>query len=264
MEILRWAPCALRFRITDACFTAAFFLMAGKRLAVRQNLKCILEREPKKAEVRRVFTEYGRYWAESVDIKNIWIRRRKVYNGPLFPISVDRLIGLTFHLGNFELFGPEYFNHYRTMFPVVAERLRPGFLTSYFRARRRRHHLDSIPHDDPRTILGTLRNGHSLGIVCDRMIGRGHGIRGTLFGRPVRLPLALLSYAKNENIPVFVAYAISGSGCIEFQSYRIETSDLDSAAARVISILEDAVRRYPFQWHLLSRFWEEVEESEES
>ena len=255
-DFLRLWPPGVRYGLAKYCFIMLFLILGYKRRAVRGNLSFIFNRMPSAREVLRVFTEYSRYWAELIDIISLWRKVDRRYHGPLYPIPVGRFLGLTFHLGNFELFGLEYFHHFHQPFKVVAERLQPPFLARYFFNKRLRGHLHTIPHDDVSTIVRTLLSGSPLGIVCDRMVGKGTGFKSILFGQTVRMPLNTLQIAFRENIPVFTAYAICSDHRIDFFSHHVKATEVDIAVREIASVLEDAVRRFPYQWHLLTPFYE--------
>jgi lauroyl/myristoyl acyltransferase len=247
-------PISLRYLLTDIFSFVAFLFLGAKRRAVRKNLTFILNRSPSWTEILRVFAEYGRYWAELPVIESFWRESKKVICGPDFPPREKCFLGLTFHLGNFEVFGNALFPSLGENFNVIAERLRPQFLADYFSSRRHRHHINTLPHDNPRKILQVLKEGKPLGVVCDRSIGAGgRGINTWLFGRRVFLPLNLVDYALQKNIPLYVAYCVKDDGLLKLFCRKIEGyTGFDDVVKMISSTLENVIRCYPYQWHVLS------------
>ncbi len=245
-------PLSLRYVITDTLSFLSFVLSHSKRSSVRKNLKSIFKRDPVFTEIYRVFMEYGRYWAEYPLVNNIWRHSSVVYHSPEFPPCEPCFLGVTFHMGNFELFGNIIKDTTQQDFQVVAERLRPQYIAEFFKRTRQAHGIKTVVHDDLRQILRVLKEGRPLGILCDRMVG-GSGIEVRFFGKRVKMPLNIVDYALQKKIPVYVAYCINKNGVLNVYSRKIsaETS-FDTAVQTIISTFEEAITRFPFQWHVLS------------
>ncbi|NLG15758.1 MAG: lysophospholipid acyltransferase family protein [Fibrobacter sp.] len=245
-------PVQFRYYLTDSLSLFAFLILYSKRNAVRKNLSHILNRKPSSGEVLKVFTEYGKYWAELPGVTDFWNSAKKIICGPDFPPKEHCFLGVTFHLGNFEVFGNALFQSLGADFNVIAERLRPQFLADYFTTRRLQHHINTLPHDNPKEILKVLRDGKPLGVLCDRNVGSG-GVDTRLFGRRVRMPLNLVDYALQKRIPVYVAYCVKDNGALKLFCKKIQSADgFDGMIKEITGILEDVIRSYPYQWHVLS------------
>ena len=247
-------PLRFRYGITDALSFAACALFYRKRRAVRSNLRYIFGRDPSLREIAAVFKEYGRYWAESVDPAGFLQSSKVMESGPDFPPAEPQFLGLTFHLGNFELFGPAFHPYLKNDFVVIAERLKPKALADYFHARRAASHFATLAHDNPQTIVRNLAGGAALGIVCDRSLD-GKGVEARLFNKRVRMPLSLVDYSLRHKVPIYVAYCVKEEHGLRIFCRRLDSSlDFDGIVSVIASILEDAIRRYPFQWHMMSAF----------
>ncbi|MDG5814754.1 lysophospholipid acyltransferase family protein [Chitinispirillales bacterium ANBcel5] len=245
-------PLRVRYCITDVLSAIAFIVCTDKCRAVAYNLSLILERKPCKSEIYRVFKEYGRYWAELPDMVHFTKSIPKYYAGDQFPPKEPNFLGLTFHMGNFEVFGHLLYSTNKSEFNVVAERLRPQSLADFFTQQRSKYYLKTISHDNPRAVLKTLKQGGALGILCDRQIS-GKGTEVSLFGKKVSMPLNLVNYALQSKIPIYIAYCVKENGGIKIASKRIdETSSFENAKEVITSTLESAARKYPYQWHVLS------------
>lgn len=247
-------PLRARYFLVAGPSVLACLLFSAKRRAVRGNLRLILGREPSRGEILRVFLEYGRYFAECADLAGFWKENEKnvVYSSDLSKIE-PAFLGLTFHLGNFEIFGFALHGALKTDYSVVAERLKPKFLADYFAAKRRRYNMNTIPHDDPRGILRVLESGSPIGMVCDRLIG-GRGVPTRLFGKPVRLPLSIVGIALRRRIPIYVAYSARENGNVTISIERLDPAlPFETIVQTIARILETALRKYPYQWHVLSK-----------
>ncbi len=245
-------PLKVRYIITDFFAAATFIIVGSKRKAVKRNLSYILGCKPSMSDIWKVFKEYGRYWAELPALTEFWSKMPRTYEGDTFPPSEKAFLGLTFHIGNFEVFGNELHRCFDSSLHVVAERLRPQILADYFKKKRRLYHVETICHDDTKSILKILKSGETLGVVCDRMIS-GKGVEARLFGRRINLPLKIVAYALNSKIPVYVAYCVKDKGSLKIVSKRIEeTASFEHAIGKITSTLESAIRQYPHQWHVLS------------
>ncbi|MFP4679824.1 MAG: lysophospholipid acyltransferase family protein [Chitinispirillaceae bacterium] len=252
LDLTSVLPLRLRYAFTDVLSGMAFLLLGSKRRAVRYNLSLVLKRPPALRDIWMVFREYGRYWAEFPGLSSFWSTMPRVYEGDLFPPHDKRFLGLTFHIGNFEIFGHELHDRFGSYFHVIAERLKPQKLADYFRDKRRENHIETISHDDARGILRVLKRGETLGIVCDRIIS-GKGVKANLFGRQVSLPLNIVSHALDSGVPVYIAYCVKDDGKLKIISRRIDGSQgVQCALEKISAALEDAVRLYPHQWHVLS------------
>ncbi len=244
-------PLWLRYVFSDLLSLVALIICKDKRIAVYDNLSLILN-NPTISDVWRVFSEYGRYWADLPDMYKSILTAPKTYSGDPFPPPDLNFLGLTFHLGNFEVFGTLIHLQFNRKLNVVAERLKPDRLSNYFKTKRSLYHINTITHDDMRAVIKTLKRGNGLGILCDRVIS-GKGVEATLFGKKTTMPLNLVEYALRENIPVYISYCIKEGKELKIFCKKLDDSvDFKKAVKIITSTLENAVREYPYQWHLLS------------
>lgn len=245
-------PLSVRYCITNLLSFCVFLFCYSKRISVRKNLRTIFKREPSTFEVLKVFASYGRYWAELPTVNEIWSSSSKVFHNPGFPPENKSFLGVTFHIGNFEMFGNVMKQVCNSEFNVVAERLRPQYITDLFKRIRSRHLIKTFMHDDIRHVLHVLKSGNALGVLCDRMVG-GRGVEVRLFGKRVRMPLNIVDYALQKKIPIYISYCINQDGVINIYSHKIDPeTDFDTAVGTILATLEDAIVRFPFQWHMLN------------
>jgi lauroyl/myristoyl acyltransferase len=252
LRIISFLPLNKRYYIIDRISLIVFYLCRKKKNAVAKNLKLILDKNPEPNDIRMVFIEYGRYWAEFFDVKRLWSETKRIIVNPEFPPKFSSFLGLTFHLGNFEVFGPALSPVIGGDFHVIAERLKPDFLSEFFKKYRLRHNIATILHDDKREIINALNQGKALGVVCDRVVG-GRGIEVRIFGKKVRLPLNLVSLALQKKIPVIVSYCVKEENALKMYYQKLPDGlKYDEAIEWIVNLLENAIRKYPLQWHVLS------------
>lgn len=244
-------PLKPRYVLAQICFLVMFMVLPRKRRAVYANLRLVLGRKANRHDVLRVFLDYGRYWAETADLNNYWHTTPRRFVGDPLPSDNTQFVGLTLHVGNFELFGPLLHETRGGEFPVVAEALRPAFLTRYFARKRRTYHIRSIPHDAPRAILATLRQGEPLGIVCDRALD-GEQTQVRMLGTTLGLPVSIIDYAVKHEIAVHIAYIVRDDSGITVHNRRLPAAtELSDALREIAQTFEDAIRQHPYQWHVL-------------
>lgn len=246
-------PLKIRYFIMDIASFTFFSVNRLKRNAVKKNLQLIFGYSPSFLEILKVFIEYGRYWAELPDINGLWEKNRFLYCGTDFPPKEKDFLGVTFHIGNFELFGNVLYASTNSDFTVIAERLHPNFITDYFKSRRLKHHIKTVLHDDLRQILNVLKNGGGLGLLCDRMVG-GRGIETRLFGKRVMMPLNIVEYAVTHSIPIYISYIVKDFCVYKIFSRRVDPTNnsFENVIAEIIKELEAAIKKYPYQWHVLT------------
>jgi lauroyl/myristoyl acyltransferase len=245
-------PFKISYSLTTIFALIAFVIFKTKRDAVKKNLTYILKRTPTYYDVIQVFIEYGKYWAEIHCINRLWNLTPKENYGAVFPPREKCFVGLTFHIGNFEIFGNILFPFYKKPFCVIAERLTPHFLADYFKKVRLGHHIQTIAHDNLRQMIRVLKNGDPLGVVCDRLI-KGAGVETRFFGKRVFMPLNIVDYAIQNKIPVYIAYCTNENKRLKIFCRRAdEVNNFDAAIKIIANTLEEAVCQYPYQWHVLS------------
>lgn len=252
LDLMHSFPLEVRYYFTDLMAVLTSIICVKKRSVVKRNLSVIYCGEPRETDIRAVFKSYGRYWAELPDIASLWTRQFKIICGPDFPPQEKCFLGVTFHIGNFELFGPALFEVTGCDLSVVAERLYPAALFDFFFRIRKRHHIHTIAHDDARKIVSVLKEGKPLGVLCDRCIG-ANGTDINLFGKKWVVPMSVVKYALSLKIPIYCAYCIQQESVIQLICKKIDLSkSFDSVTDEIAQILEHAISSYPFLWHNIS------------
>ncbi len=184
------------------------------------------------------------------------------------------VISVTLHMGNFEL-GPMLLSRLVRPQPVaIVYRRDPFGLIEAMRSEQRTEHgIEEIDTGNALfgvRVLDVLRRGGFVLAAADVGFEEGRN-RGKLYpfleGRarlldwPARLAVA-------SGAPLLPSFVVRGPG-----GYRAEMlpalvpadgEDADALMRRLIPVLEDYVRRYPEQWLILHRYWEEQDAAETS
>jgi KDO2-lipid IV(A) lauroyltransferase len=281
-KLVRRLPEPVAYGLGRAGGRAFYRLDAGRRQALRANLRHVLGRAVTPAEleavVRRGFASYGRYWVEAFRLEDLpaaEIRRRLTLEGrEHLDAAVAAGRGTIFaspHLGNWDA-GGAWLAASGYPATAVVERLRPAELYERFAAYRRGLGLELLPLDDGsetmRGVLRALRAGRVVGLVCDRDL-TGGGLPVRLFGAATAMPggpasLALRTGATLLPCAVYQDRRRGHWHAVIRPPLRPEPSgdsraDVQALTQRLADEFERLVARAPDQWHVLSHHWREAE-----
>jgi KDO2-lipid IV(A) lauroyltransferase len=281
-KLVRRLPEPVAYGLGRAGGRAFYRLDAGRRQALRANLRHVLGRAVTPAEleavVRRGFATYGRYWVEAFRLEDLpaaEIRRRLTLEGrEHLDAAVAAGRGTIFaspHLGNWDA-GGAWLAASGYPATAVVERLRPAELYERFAAYRRGLGLELLPLDDGsetmRGVLRALRAGRVVGLVCDRDL-TGGGLPVRLFGAATVMPggpasLALRTGATLLPCAVYQDRRRGHWHAVIRPPLRPEPSgdsraDVQALSQRLADEFERLVARAPDQWHVLSHHWREAE-----
>ncbi|HET8990167.1 MAG TPA: phosphatidylinositol mannoside acyltransferase [Acidimicrobiales bacterium] len=219
--------------------------------------------------VRRGFASYGRYWAEGAKLPAVRadeVVRRFVIAEGLEHLEAARDAGRGVilalpHVGSWEWGGALLAQLGMPMW-AVAERLEPPELFEWFAAKREAMGIHVVPLDGRATgtLVGVLRAGGIVGLLCDRDL-EGNGIEVEFFARRVSLPGGPATLALRTGAPILVAACYSGPGrdhhavvlppiVAERTGARLR-EDVARVTQRVADGLASLIRRAPEQWHVL-------------
>jgi KDO2-lipid IV(A) lauroyltransferase len=281
-KLVRRLPEPVAYGLGRAGGRAFYRLDAGRRQALRANLRHVLGRAVTPAEleavVRRGFATYGRYWVEAFRLEDLpaaEIRRRLTLEGrEHLDAAVAAGRGTIFaspHLGNWDA-GGAWLAASGYPATAVVERLRPAELYERFAAYRRALGLELLPLDDGsetmRGVLRALRAGRVVGLVCDRDL-TGGGLPVRLFGAATVMPggpasLALRTGATLLPCAVYQDRRRGHWHAVIRPPLRPEPSgdsraDVQALTQRLADEFERLIARAPDQWHVLSHHWREAE-----
>ena len=177
-------------------------------------------------------------------------------------------IGLTAHLGNFELAAAVLS---LMGFPVNAVVLihQNSHVDAFFRRQRTRVGVKAIPLKQEamreffEASLGALRRNEILALVGDRDFFN-RGLRMPLFGRTLRVPAGPAAFSLKTGAPIVPGFLIRD----EDTSYRFileppicAPKDLPLAQAQrqlsqsCLDVMARYIRLYPTQWYMFLEFW---------
>lgn len=166
------------------------------------------------------------------------------------------------HAGNWDHAGA-YFCGKGFPLVTVAEQLKPERLFKKFLSYREAIGMEVLPLDSramPK-LLQRAREGKLIALVADRDLSQS-GVAVEFFGEKAKMPPGPALLAVRTGVPLisaFVSYREKGIH-IEFTSIPIsdlptEPERINATTQEISNIFEDAISRYPEDWHMLQRIW---------
>jgi lauroyl/myristoyl acyltransferase len=223
--------------------------------------------------VRRMFSSYGRYWAEV-----FWVRPRRRAE----IISEARVVGLEHiraaqdagngiilalpHLGNWETAGAKA---EEIGIPVlaVAELLANERVVKWFLDVRTELGIDVVLTDQGRrmteSLMRRLKEGGTIALLADRDL-TGRGLEVEFFGERTTVPAGPVSLADRTGAALLPVgcYFNRGRGHtfvvhppIDLPEGETRKERLAHGAQALAHVLEDIIRVEPEQWHLFQPNW---------
>ncbi len=246
------------------------------RVMVTANLRRVVGGGPADAELldrwaRRAFRAYARYWVEGARLastpKDEIVRRTFVDGLHHLHDGMARGKGVVMalpHIGSWE-YGGAFLATQGLPMTAVAERLDPPELFDYFVEQRAAMGLTIVPLDQGSgaTLMGTLRNGGLVGLLCDRDI-EGTGVEVEFFGETTTMPAGPATLALRSGAVLVTGAVYSGPGrdhraVVEPPLDTERRGRLRADAARltqeIATRLEGLIRRAPEQWHVFQPLW---------
>ena len=174
------------------------------------------------------------------------------------------IIGLTGHIGNFELMAA-YFSLNGYKVSVVGRELYDPRLDRLLVENRENVGLENIPSSaGVKPILKALRAGKILGVLADQDSSRVRGVFVNFFERPARTPVGpvLLAYKTGSPIvPMAIVrkdknkYKIIVKPPVELIFSQDREKDITDVTQRYTRVLESIIREYPDQWLWMHDRW---------
>ncbi|MBI3614911.1 MAG: lysophospholipid acyltransferase family protein [Candidatus Omnitrophica bacterium] len=261
-----------------ACRLADFWCLwcAKDREGVRHNLEQILgTREVSEAQVREVFRNFGKYLVDFFRFQRLSpekMRQQVTIEGLDWMREVLRsgrgAIGLTAHLGNYELAGAVLALSGLPVNAVVLTHRNPR-VNAFFERQRGRVGVRGIPLTQAgrrsffESALSVLRNNQILALVGDRDFSN-HGLKLPFFGKWLDVPTGPAAFYLRTRAPIVPGFLVrEPGGRYRFILERPITVPPDlkrEEAVRQISqacleVMERYIRRYPTQWYIFHDFW---------
>ncbi|HUF71780.1 MAG TPA: lysophospholipid acyltransferase family protein [Gammaproteobacteria bacterium] len=159
------------------------------------------------------------------------------------------------HFTPFEICGP-VIKDYVPRYTLVYNKRRSRLLNEIQRRRRERYADETYPKGAVRAIVRSLRNNGAVWFAADESFSEQSAARIEFFGAPVLMSTATARLARlsgAEVVPLHFRRRSDESGyIIEFEPALEDfpTDDVVQDTKRMVSILENAIRRCPAQY-----FW---------
>ena len=258
-----------------ACLADIFYSISrADREAVLDNLKVVtggtVSADELQSIAREVFRNFAKYLADFFRFSKIgeeYVKSSVELEG--FE-NVDRALGrgkgaimLSAHIGNWELGGHVLSLLKQPMGAVVLTHQNKR-VNDFFTRQRTHGNLQPIEIGASlRTCYGLLKNNGLLAVLGDRDFSK-KGVYIDFFGRPTLIPKgpAVLSYRTGAAIvPTFVIRKADDTYRFIFEEPILpdqsadETAAIEALAKRYTNSIERCVRRYPNQWFVFRKVW---------
>jgi KDO2-lipid IV(A) lauroyltransferase len=254
---------------------AAWSILPKDRYRIDRHLKLAFKEQLTAVERRgigrRFFVNSGK---NLVDI----VRFKKHYASEIKPLVTVQglehfdaayragkgLIGITGHLGNFELLAAHIAAlGYKA--GVIGREMSDPRMDDWLTENRRAVGLVNFSTtESPRRILGWLKEGNVLGVLIDTDSIRVRGIAVPFFGRPANTPVGPVLLGLRTGaafVPICCVRQPRNRYLIEIKpaiQYNLELSGDDlirEVTCKCANALEDFVGAYPDQWIWLHNRW---------
>lgn len=255
--------------------TAWYLAAPAARVAVRDNLRHVLHREPRPREVRRVF-EYGalNYWdilalahlSREQVLARVDVQGRDHLDRALAAGHGAILAGA--HLGSISLVGQVV---PALGYPLIGliEPIEPPELLEFFTSQRQSFggRLLAAGPSALRELLAALRRNEVVGLVTDRDI-TGSGPSIDFFGAPTTFPDGAAALALRTGAAILPAVGLVGPG----GTYRAivepplsvprsgdRQADVLALTRAVAGCLEYHIASHPEQWTVFQKRWPDAQ-----
>jgi KDO2-lipid IV(A) lauroyltransferase len=274
-----WSARLLPYRLLRPCFSFTIgnllpvFIRAEAEKNLRLAFGAALTQADRSRLIRRVARNLGLFVAETLAMK-----RR---DGAFFDLRIDPgelpevgarllaegkgVIGLTGHVGNWELLGHQC----ARMFPgrfvaVVANRIGNRWINALVERERSASRLTTIyQHESPRKILRLLAENKSVGIVPDQDVDALGGLFVPFFGAPAYTPSGPAWLCVRSGAPILPIFLLREGDRLRFHLEEpirpVPGADRDAEVERVTrawsAAVEKVIREHPDQWVWFHRRW---------
>ncbi len=278
--LMRFVPVRVAHRLVTLGTPLVLLFARGHVERATSNMRQVLGPAPDPGEVRRltraVFVNYAKYMVDLVRLPSIdpgelleevrlvgWERVEEAF------ATGRGVIFATGHVGSWDLAGAAVAARGLPVNALV-ETLTPARWNERVQRIRERMGMSAIPVESGlRDMLAALRRKEALAILVDRPLV-DEGVPVTFFGRETRVPggaatLALRTGAtvvpaallRNPEGPGYVAHI--GEPISAGENGR-SSSDIQDLTQRIMTWLEELIRRHPDQWYMFRQMWPSVPE----
>jgi len=249
----------------------------GRRAVVASHMTRVVGHPLEQREVRRmvaeVYSNYARYWAESLRLPSlapdVVIGGVTVVGQEHLDAALARGKGVVLaapHLGGWE-WGAMYLVARGLPVTVAVEALKPPEVFEWFVSYRERLGMQVVPVGPGAgaAILRALKDNHVVCLLSDRLVSRASGVEVSFFGAKVEMPAGPVTLALRSGAPLLPAAIYTGRGAdahtivyrpvLELPAGAHFRDAVRSGTQELAWELEALVRKEPTQWHLVQPNW---------
>jgi KDO2-lipid IV(A) lauroyltransferase len=175
------------------------------------------------------------------------------------------VIGLTGHIGNFELFAAWFSAVKKIPLSVIGRELYDKRLDDLIVENRRRFGMEYIPSDAPaRRVLSVLKDGRLLGVLLDLDSSRVSGYFAPFFGLPANTAAGPVVIARKTGSPLVPMamfrkpddrYLVKVLPAFEINCTDDKEADIIEGLTRCNRALEELINFDPTQWIWIHDRW---------
>lgn len=259
----------LALRIADI-----FYVLNWRdRQIVKNNLRIALKEDEKNVArySRSIFRNFAKNLVEffrfsKVDIsflkKFVKIEGQEYFDQAF--AAQKGIIGMTAHLGNWELCGAVA-SVLGYPLDVVVLSHRHRLVDDFFTRKRAEKGIRVIPiKSSIKEFISVLRNNRMLVLAGDRNFSK-NGIEVNFFGKSAWMPVGMAMLALRLKSPVIPGFLIREKDNsfrliiekpIVYKASGNLDTDLKNFTRRCLEVIEKYVRQYPEQWAVFGQVWE--------
>ena len=253
----------------------AFFLQRDARDTTLKNLGFALGKVKNKKEIKKIALEvFENTGKNAADVARFTKLTPKVIGGIVQAQGFENLdlackkgngvIGLTGHIGNFELLAA-YLSLKGYKLSVIGREVYDPRLNRLLVKNRESVGLENISSsDDVKEIIRVLKGKRILGVLADQDSTRVKGTFVNFFGKSARTPVGpAVLHLKFESplVPMFILrnenekYKIIVKPELKFQPCGDKNKDIIDLTQKYTEVLEEIIRKYPSQWLWMHKRW---------
>lgn len=175
------------------------------------------------------------------------------------------VVGLTGHIGNFELLAGWFASVKKIPLSAIGRRLYDERLDELVIANRERYGVENIPSDTAaKRIISILRSGRMLGVLLDVDSSKFSGEFVPFFGKPARTAAGPILIGRRTGSPVVPMamfrtdddrFLIRILPAFDIRETDDKKADVTEALSRCNSALEQLINSDPTQWAWMHDRW---------
>jgi len=251
-----------------------FYFSKTKTHTLKKNICFVLNTDniPDKI-LKTIYKNYGRYYYDLFCKKEILLKAisdQKIFNSTFNFITGllengHGLIGISTHIGNWDLGG----SFLASLFPgrtnVVVEKLSAGAFR-WFKETRERFGMKVIESDDIKSMLTALKHNEILILLADRDLDK-NGLVLDFFANKAYIPsgpakLALTHKSPiifgatlREKNPLYFMPVINNEKILNLEMNEKSHENIEKLSKEIIMEMEKIISRNPEQWCMLQKVW---------